>query len=386
MLTQLKEIKVNVDDLVVDKNTKIPEAITVTGFNKLNSMVPTIKKKGEEAIATIKNFFPFYEKTKKQLTILNEKFATNRQKAEEGATKREKLKNDLDTAKRELDDFRLINQLSDSDLKSTWLGFGAVMMMVGVTVGEMMLSYTSLYEYFDGLGMIVGVNGGLGLVASLFAMIAGQMLKINLRIQKEIKKYSEVDLTSNENLPQWIQEHPSVYSKKGEYHYKSGFTNFLIFCFAFFCAAVTIFKFITPLQDGNTMAWIITVTVISTNLIVFIAYEFLTYSGLHYPIRLETDKYLRKVARLQEKADKEGTESVEEIVKNHETNKATLKKQYDEEYKRIEPQINVLKDVEEQLKLCKEIVIAFEGKANTKYGKLKSNLQLSSYSPIVPLF
>jgi len=384
---ELNNIKGAIENLEVSGEimdmTKIRQE---TGFDKLNTIIPSIKKKAEEAINSLTSFLPFHNQTSKQLTKLNEAFNKSKQKAENGAAKRRELKEKLNAAEQELQDFKTKNLLSESDLESSLWNYGAILMIAFITIAEMLVSYASLYEYFDGLETIIGVNGGLSIFSSLLAMFAGQLLKISLRIKKEIKKYNNTEITADTKLPQWIQDHPSVYEEEGKFYYKGWFQNFIILSLCLLCAGATIIKFITPLQDGNTIALTITITVIAINLIGFIAYEYLTYSGLNYPMRFKTDKKLKKVAKLQEKAKKEGIESVEEIVSAYEKNKATLKQSYDEKYNKIAPHINILNECEEALNLCKDIAIAFESKTGTTYTRLKSSVQLPRYQKINNLF
>ncbi|MDR0282018.1 MAG: hypothetical protein LBI53_01480 [Candidatus Peribacteria bacterium] len=384
---ELNNIKGAIDRLEVSReNMDITKIIQETRFSTLNTIVPAIKKRAEEAVESLKNFLPFHNQKQRELAKINGDFTKSKQKAESEATNRRNLKTDLEAANEELRNFKTANQLSEFDLESRLWNFGAILMIVFITVAEMLISYTSLYEYFDGLETIIGVNGGLSIFSSLVAMFAGQLLKISLRIKKEIKKYNETEITANEKLPQWIQDHPSVYEEEGKFYYKRGFQNFLVFAFCILCAGATIIKFITPLRDGNTMAWIITTAVIAINLIGFIAYEYLTYSGLNYPMRIKTDKKLRKVAKLQEKAEKDGIESVEDITNTYDTNKATLKQSYNEEYNKIAHHIRDLDECEESINLCKTIVITLENKTGEIFIRLKNSLQLPKYQKINNLF
>ncbi|GHV27142.1 hypothetical protein FACS1894176_08750 [Bacteroidia bacterium] len=385
MLNTLSVIKGKVEALNVAENADIQKTQQDTGFNELNTIVPSIKQKFDNAVRVVKEFLPFHNNTAKKLEALNTSYSAERKKAENGAEKRGKLKENLSAAQKNLRDFQVKNKLTDSDLKSSLLKPSSIFVMVFVTLAEMAVSYASLAEYFDGWMTIVGVNGLLGLASSLLAMIAGQFLAIDARIRKEIHEFNQRELTSNSQLPDWIKEFPLVSTNKENYSYSS----WIVKCMAVFaialCGILTVAKFSLPLQDGNEMAIGITIIVFAVNLVLSI-WEFFTYSGLHYPIRLEADKLIRKVEDLSEKAQKEGVASVEEVEKTYTANKAALKKQWEEEYKKIQPQIEEIGECEKAMNLCKDIAIAFEQKTNTVFERIKRITQLPVYQKINNLF
>ncbi|MDR2540552.1 MAG: hypothetical protein LBD11_01920 [Candidatus Peribacteria bacterium] len=385
MLNKLLEIKGKVESLSVAENADIQKNQQDTGFNELNTIVPSIKQTFNDAVRVVKKFLPFHNKTAKKLETLNTSYSAEREKAENGAEKRGKLKEYLNVAQNDLRDFQVKNQLTDSDLKSSLLKASSVFVMVFVTLAEMAVSYASLSEYFDGWMTIVGVNGLLGLASSLLAMFAGQFLAIDVRIRKEIYEFNESELTSNRQLSNWIKQFPLVSENKGSYSYRSWIMKCVILFAIGLCGVLTVAKFALPLRDGNEMAIGITIIVFAVNLILS-GWEFFTYSGLHYPIRLEADKLIRKVENFTEKAQKEGVASVEEVEKTYNANKAALKKQWEEEYKKIQPQIDELDECEKAMNLCRDIVITFEQKANKEYDRIKSNTQLPKYQKINNLF
>ena len=384
--TRLLEIRGNVESLVVGTDTDIENIKQTTGFLELGSIASAIESAAKTAISAIERFVPFHENISKQLGELTSEYTRDAKKAQNKASTHSTLKSNLETAKTNLQDFKKEHQLSDSDIDSTLWGAGAVYMMTFITLAEMLVSFSPLGDYSDKDIIIIVVNGGLSIVSSCLAMLAGQLLKISLRIKKEIHEYNNSEATAGKRLPKWIQEHPSVYANKGKYSYKGGFQNLLVFILMIFCAGSTVVKFLEPLQEGNTTAWIVTIGVILFNLIGFIAYEYLTYSGLNYPMRLKTDKLLRKVNKLEKQLEKGGADSVEDVDRKYNASKLDLKTQYDVQYGKVRPHIEELETCIKNAGICREIITAFEGKTEMEFPILKGQLELPTCRNITYLF